>query len=116
MIIASGIEVSDRDKAEAAILREVEACQEGRITEEEILSAKRSVANALRTLYDDPAALISWYFKRLLIGSTESPEAYGARIEAVTLEDMVKAAKSLTLDTIYFLNGTLPGEEDDDCE
>ena len=114
LILASGIEVSDRERAEEAILREVDACRRGEITEEEIASAKRSMINSLRSMYDEPGTLISWYFKRQLSGNTESPLDYSKRIEAVTKEDMVKAANTLTLDTVYFLNGTLPGEEDEE--
>ncbi len=114
LVLASGIEVSDRDKAEEAILREVEACKQGNISQEEVVSAKRSIANSLRAIYDEPGALITWYFRQYLNGKTESPLEYGKRIEAVTVEDMAKAAGTLTLDTVYFLNGTLVGEEDED--
>ncbi len=116
LILASGIEVADRERAEEAILREVEACKRGDITEEEIISAKRSIENGLRAMYDEPGALISWYFKRSLIGNTESPLDYLKRIEAVTVEEMAEAAKTLKLDTVYFLNGTLTGEEDEEDE
>ena len=114
LIVASGIEVSQRDQAEQAILQQVDACRRGEITEEEMTAAKKALATAVRSMYDDPAALISWYFKHWLIGSTESPLAYDARLSAVTRADLVEAARSLTLDTVYFLNGTLPGEEEDD--
>lgn len=114
LLIASGIEVADRDKAEAAILREVEACRQGEITAEEILAAKKSIENSIRAMYDEPSAMIAWYFKRGLIGSTESPLSYWEKIQAVTAADLAAAAQTLTLDTVYFLNGTLPGEENMD--
>ncbi|MBQ4064979.1 MAG: insulinase family protein [Clostridia bacterium] len=116
LILASGIEVSDRERAEEAILREVDACKGGEMTEEEIASAKRSIANSIRAMYDEPSALISWYFKRFLSGNAESPLDYGKRIEAVTKEEMIRAAGTLTLDTVYFLNGTLSGEEEGEDE
>ena len=78
------------------------------------MAAKKAVETTIRAMYDEPGALISWYFKRGLIGNTESPLDYWDRIAAVTVSDMAEVAASLTLDTVYFLNGTLPGEEDED--
>ncbi len=115
LILTSGIEVAHREKAQEAILWEVDSCRRGEITEEELAAAKRSVDTAIRTMYDEPGALISWYFKRGLLGSQESPLAYGDRIAAVTRKEIAEAAASLTLDTVYFLEGTLPGEEEDDA-
>jgi len=114
LILSSGIEVADRNKAEEAILREVDACRRGEISEEEVAAAKKSIETAVRAMYDEPSALISWYFKRGLIGSTESPLDYWDKIAAVTVADMAKAAETLTLDTVYFLNGTLTSEEADE--
>lgn len=114
LILSSGIEVANREQAEEAILREVESCRQGAITEDELAVAKKSIEASVRAMYDEPSALISWYFKRGLIGSTESPLDYWNRIAAVTVNDMAEAAGSLTLDTVYFLNGTLPCEEEYD--
>ena len=40
-----------------------------------------------------------------LAGITRSPEEYAALLSGCTREDIVRAAKRLTLDTIYFLKG-----------
>lgn len=114
LILSSGIEVANRERAEEAILHEVDACRQGLITEEEVTAAKKAIETTIRAMYDEPSALISWYFKRGLIGNSESPLDYWDRIAAVTVADMAEVAASLTLDTVYFLNGTLPGEENED--
>ncbi|MBE6621424.1 MAG: insulinase family protein [Ruminococcaceae bacterium] len=116
LILSSGIEVADRERAEAAILREVAACCRGEISHEEMTAAKKAIETSVRAMYDEPSALISWYFKRGLIGLTESPLDYWDRIATVTVDDLAKAAKTLSLDTVYFLEGTLSGEEDDDTD
>ena len=114
LILSSGIEVTNRERAEEAILREVDTCRQGLITDDELTAAKKSIEASVRAMYDEPGALISWYFKRRLIGSNESPLDYWNRIAAVTVADIAEAAASLTLDTVYFLNGTLPCEEEYD--
>ncbi|MBE6637204.1 MAG: insulinase family protein, partial [Ruminococcaceae bacterium] len=76
LILASGIEVSNKDKAEQAILAEVEACRLGHISESEMAAAKKAVHHAIHAMYDDPASLITWYFKRGSLGLSESPLSY----------------------------------------
>ena len=41
-----------------------------------------------------------------------SLDACRARINGVSAEEIARVAKGLVLDTVYFLNGTLEGEED----
>jgi len=52
----------------------------------------------------------------MLVGRDDSPEDAAAAIETVTAEDIANMAKRVTLDTIYFLNGTLKPDEGSDEE
>ena len=116
MIIASGIEVSDREAAEHAILEQIEQCRRGEISDAELSAARKSILNSAKTIYDDAGALKSWYMKRGLAGITESPLDYAERAVRTTVEEIAKIAQNLTLDTVYFLEGTLlqqEGEEED---
>jgi predicted Zn-dependent peptidase len=36
------------------------------------------------------------------------------RVKAVTAQDVMRAARAVTQDTVYFLNGTLTGEDIED--
>ena len=114
LILASGIENRDREKAEKAILAEIDACRRGKIRDNEITAAQKSIHHALHAMNDDLGSLISWYFKRSVLGITESPLAYSERVASVTLDQLQAAAQSLILDTVYFMNGTQTDEEDPD--
>ncbi|MBP3405715.1 MAG: hypothetical protein J6N18_06390, partial [Kiritimatiellae bacterium] len=61
-------------------------------------------------------AMETWYLGRRLAGDMSDPEDVVASLQAVTRDEIIAAAKRAMPDTIYFLNGTLKGEEDGDDE
>lgn len=116
LILTSGIEVANRKTAEAAILAELDACREGRITEEELIAAKKALKNAADSIVDDYGAMISWYSSQLTWEKKLTPAAYVEAALRVTVDDLVAAANTLKLHTVYFMNGTQTEEEDPDDE
>ncbi len=114
MIVSSGIEVSNKQKAQDEILRQLELTKAGEITEAELVAARNSLINGYRELYDDANSLKSWYTSRMLAGRDDSPEDAAAALQTVTAADIAEMAKRVTLDTVYFLNGTLKPDEGSD--
>ena len=77
--------------------------------------AQKSLINVLRQCTDSPAALQSyWFGRQVFYGSSSSPEQMIERVEAVTVQDVMRVARATVPDTVYFLNGTLTGEEAND--
>ena len=116
MIVTSGIEVANKQKAQDEILRQLELVKAGEIAGDEMTAARNSLVNGYRELYDDAGSLKSWYTSRLLAGRNDSPEDAAASLETVTAADLAAMAKRVTLDTVYFLNGTLKAGEGSDEE
>ncbi len=114
MVVTSGIEVSNKEKAQNEILAQLESIKQGKITEEELNLAKKSLKNAYSELNDSPAALEGWYLTRRLSGLDDTHDEVCGRFMAVTKEDIVRIAQKIELDTVYFLEGTLTGEGEDD--
>lgn len=110
LFIQSGIEVKNREIAEKAIFEQLEQVRAGDFTEDEYNGALLSLINSYRELSDSARGLESWYLGRLLEGIGGDPDDVVARLQAVTRDEIIAAAKKSTLDTIYFLNGTLKGE------
>lgn len=104
MIISSGIAFENYEKAKDAILAQLRACQEGQIAPEELEAAKRQVLSAYRGVQDSPTQLDEIYSGIAVEGGME-PQELMAAIEPLRVEDLVRAANQLTLDTIYFLKG-----------
>lgn len=120
LMIASGIRDENRQKAEDAILAQVNAMKEGDFSDWEISAALNSIESALKGLSDGRSTVESFLLRRLLAGCDTDPDRYLSALRAVTKEDIVSAAKRLSLDTVYYLkpdgneNDTTGGEEEDE--
>lgn len=58
------------------------------------------------TLLDSQGRQEDYWLGQAVAGLTEGPEEVARALEQVTAEQAVAAAKSLSLDTVYFLKGT----------
>lgn len=110
--VASGIEVDKANIAEEAIIKELNDCVNGLITEEEMTSAKKAMISSSKSIYDDYGSLISWYFSQLDRDVKMTPEEYTEKAVAATVGDVSRVASTLKLHTVYFLKGTLKEEND----
>lgn len=106
LFVQSGIENDKKEIAVQEILRQLNEIRAGNVTKEEMLCAKQGFRDLSRSISDSPFTLCDWYLKRTLMGDDRTPEEMCADIEALTLEDVVAAAKRISLDTVYFLKGT----------
>ena len=116
LTVHCGIDKDNRALAEREIMAQIEALASGDFTDEELMAAKNSIANAYRQMEDSPSAMENFYFGRSLAGVEQDTNTLGAAFARLTREDVMRAARALTLDTVYFLEGTLSGEEDCDVD
>ncbi|MBQ7384603.1 MAG: insulinase family protein, partial [Clostridia bacterium] len=117
LTVSSGIDVANFDVAKSEILAQLEDIKQGRISEVELVAAKKSIAHWYRQMYDFPFELFTFYSTRMMLGINASPEDYMERFEAVSANEIAAVAERVTLDTVYFLKGTLEadyGEEETD--
>ncbi len=114
VVITSGIEVQNKEKAQEAILNELEAIKNGEITGEELESARKALINALKSIADDETAMINWYSDQLPCSTFISPEEILKECLTLTVSDVASVAAGLKLHTVYFLNGTLVGDDGED--
>ena len=103
MVIESGVESANIEAAKKAILAEVEDMKNGNISDFEINSAKLAVINSTLGVSDTITGLSSWYSSQVMDASVDTPEEACKKVEAVTKEEIVNAAKKLMLDTIFVL-------------
>lgn len=101
--VSAGIDGASRDQAQAEILRQLELCAAGDITDRELQSAKEGVLSGLRAAHDSPGAIESYYSHAALNGLLMPPEACMEKIAAVELPQLARAARTLTLHSTYFL-------------
>ena len=105
MSVSAGIDFDKEALTRAEVLRQLDACKAGEISEMELKAAKEAVLSSLRATHDSPGAIEGYYATAALSGMGMTPEEYMAAVEAVTPEDVVAAANTLRLHTTYFLKG-----------
>jgi len=105
MTVNAGIDSRQRSKAQSAILAQLEACRAGDISENELSAAKESILSGLRTVYDSPGAIEGFFSTAAISGLGRTPETYAEEIRAVTVADVVEAAKTVAFHSAFFLKG-----------
>ena len=105
MVVSSGIEFANYEKAKAEILAQLDNCRTGAFEAWELEGARRAVVSALRATMDAQGRLEDYWLDQAVAGLEEPPQDLVDRVEAVTREQVVAVAKKMELDTIYFLKG-----------
>ncbi|MDD3165429.1 MAG: pitrilysin family protein [Oscillospiraceae bacterium] len=105
MTISSGIDSADYETAKTAILAELAACKAGQITTQELETARRYAVSSLRAGMDNPSRLDDYSIGQIIEGLPGTLEDLMVSVESLTMEEIVAAANTLQLDTIYFLKG-----------
>lgn len=105
MQVNSGIENRDFATARDEILRQLDTCRQGDITEPELESARKTLVTNWRAMLDDPLALERYWLGQAAAGTLTAPEDRIQQTEAVTLGQVVAAAQATTLDMVYFMKG-----------
>lgn len=107
MVVASGIEVAKKELAQSEILAQLDDICQGKITDEEFSAAKKSLINGYKSIGDNADTIATWYMNRAYASLDTSPEETAEKVMAVTVDDVIECAKNITLDTVYFMKGTL---------
>ena len=103
--VSAGIDFDKEAVTRQEIMKQLSACQAGEITQEELNAAKEAVLSSLRATHDTPGAIEGYYATGALSGMNMTPGEYMAAVEAVTLEQVVAAAGTVTYHSSYFLKG-----------
>ena len=105
MLVSSGIQNRNFDAARDEILHQLEECRSGGITDAELETARKTLANGWRAMLDDPLTLERYWLGQAAAGLLIPPEKRIEQISAVTREQATAAAQNAALDTIYFMKG-----------
>ena len=105
LTVSAGIDPEKEETVCREILKQLDACARGDITDREFTAAKQAVLSSLRGTHDSPGAIEGYYATAALSGLAMTPADYARAIDGVTLEQVAEAAKTVTLNTVYFLKG-----------
>ena len=105
ILINSGIEFSNYEIALKEILKQLDDVKSGIFTEQDIKFSKLSIINAYNSVKDSAVAMENFYSSQTLTKTFLTIEEIIDRINKVTKDDIIKAANTVTPDTVFFLKG-----------
>ena len=103
MLIESGVDTENIEKAQAAVREQVKAVQNGDITEDELENTKRYTKSNFMSNYDSEWDMAEWYRAQETRGTAYSPEEVCKMIDDITMEQIVECARSFREDTVFVL-------------
>lgn len=109
IMIQCGCNEENMDKAVEEIMNQLEEIKKGNF-EDEFHSSKIGLRDAIMSVNDTPELIEGWYANQVTADKIITPEQSAAENDAVTMEDIVKCASLLSLDTVYKLSSPKEAE------
>ena len=111
IFIKCGIEIKNYDKAIEIIRKQLQDMKDGKFSETDIENAKKGIISSIKSIDDEQDTEITYFFGQELTNNRITLEEYIEKIENVTKEKIIEIAKSITINTIYFLKNNDTAEE-----
>lgn len=105
MTVSAGIEFHKKDIVQQEIIHQLQEILDGNISAEELAAAKEALLSMLRSYHDSPGAIEGYYASAAISGIGMDTRQFMAAVEAVELSHVIEAAKTLQLQSVYFLRG-----------
>ncbi len=105
MLIQSGIEEENYEKAVNEIFNQLDIMKKGEFTDDEFNSSVIALSDAFKGVEDSPSALCNFYTAQVFDEELVSGSEFAERISQVTREQVTECAQKVSVDTVYFLKG-----------
>ena len=105
MLIDSGVETDNIEKAENAIMEQINAFVHGNVTDEEFDSAKKALKNVYISTLDNLGAMYGWYISGTLSSFLASPAEEANIVDDIAKDEVIELANKIKLDTVFSLIG-----------
>jgi predicted Zn-dependent peptidase len=83
-------------------------------SDDDIVASVKSLEDGFRSVSDSAESVANWFTTQVCSKEFLYPEDFIEQFKKVTREDIIEAAKSVTLDTVFMLEGT--EDEEEACE
>jgi predicted Zn-dependent peptidase len=105
MVVYSGIEIVNKDKALEIILKQVEEIKAGNISDYEFESTRKTIESGIKSLKDSQLYMVDFYLSQIVVNMNDTLDTVIEKVKNVTRQDVVNIAAKIKLDTVYFLTG-----------
>lgn len=103
IIIHCGIEIQNYEKALDIVKEQIEDIKNGKFSQEDLERAKLNIISTIKFIPEEQDTEVSYYFGQEFTQKVISLEEYAEKINSVTKEQIIDIAKSVNINTIYFL-------------
>ena len=103
LAVSSGVAKENIQKAEQAILEQIEAVKNGEFTQEELENAEIYLCTGFKSNNDSIYRMAEYYVAQNTRGTSYSPEQVCDIFMNITKEQVVECAKSFVYDTFYVM-------------
>ena len=103
LAVSSGVAKENIQKAEQAILEQIEAVKNGEFTQEELENAEIYLCTGFKSNNDSIYRMAEYYVAQNTRGTSYSPEQVCDIFLNITKEQVVECAKSFVYDTFYVM-------------
>lgn len=103
IIIRTGIELANYDKAVKVIKEQLEEMKKGNISDYELSSAKTLILASLKLIPESQEDIMAFDFDQDVFNENLTFEQYYKKIENVTLNEIIDVANQVKINTIYYL-------------
>ncbi len=113
LLVDSGVERAKAPLAQDEVLRQLRRVAEGDFSDEDLESARRSICSQFASVDDSPSSRVTWYLGQSTAKHVQTPEQAANAVAAVTREQVMAAARGVSLELVYLLASNGQGGEDD---
>lgn len=114
VMVQSGIEDINEEKAKNEILNQLSLVAQGDFSDDVFSSSIKSLTDSIISNNDTPESICAWYSTQLLRDKLKTPEEYVGEIQSVERQQVIEAAKTIKLDTIFMLKSNGEAADDED--
>lgn len=105
LTVSAGLDFDKYQVVRQEVCNQLALCVKGEITDEELEGARQAMISQLQAVHDSPGSIESYYGTAALSGLPLSPEEYLRQVQATTREQIMAAAATVSLHSVYFLEG-----------
>ena len=110
LLVFSGIEPTDYEKAKTIIDDQFALMQAGNFTEQEVEETKELIVSELKETLDSPYGIIELLYQQVVGDKPLSPKTLIEKIGQISKPDVEAIAKKIELDTVYLLTKEQGGD------
>ena len=103
LMMMSGIEIDKFEQAVDIMKKQLQLMKDGTISDQEMAQTKATLVNQLLETKDNARTIIDFSYNSQLSGKKKTVEGMIEKIKSITIDDVVKIAQKIEVDTIYFL-------------